>query len=41
MKDLEVKTDDSVKANDKIYTYKRWFNGLKHFFTVKVDPPKK
>lgn len=39
MKNLEIKTDDSVKTSDKLYTYKRWFNGIKHFFTVKVNPP--
>lgn len=41
MKDLKIKTQDNAKLNDKLYTYKAWFNGMKHFFTVKVLPPKK
>jgi hypothetical protein len=38
---LSVKVKDDVKATDKMHTYKRWFNGMKHFFTVKTLPPRK
>lgn len=36
---LLIKTKDSSKVTDKLHTYKRWFNGMKHFFTVKTLPP--
>lgn len=38
---LKVKTSDTVKTSDHLGTYKRWFNGMKHFFTVKALPPRK
>lgn len=41
MRTLQVKTSDNIKATDKMYTYKQWFNGIKHFFTVKTLPPHK
>lgn len=41
MKPLVVKTSDSIKAIDKMHTYKRWFNGMKHFWTVKLLPPRR
>lgn len=40
MKTLKIKVKDDITVTDKIHTYKRWFNGLKHFFTVKTLPPK-
>jgi hypothetical protein len=40
MKDLNIKTKDNAKLTDKLSTYKKWFNGVKHFFTVKSIPPK-
>lgn len=36
-----IDTVDNVKAEDNISTWKRWFNGMKHFFTVKPLPPKR
>lgn len=40
-KNLSVDVSDDTKANDKLHTYKPWFNGTKFFHTVKVLPPKK
>ena len=28
---LSVKVSDTIKATDKMHTYKRWFNGVKDF----------
>jgi hypothetical protein len=41
MSELIVKTKEKVQVNDKVHTWKHWFNGIKHFFTVKVLPPRK
>jgi hypothetical protein len=38
---LRIKTADTVAVKDKAHTFKRWFNGMKHFFTVKVLPPRR
>lgn len=38
---LEIKTSDEIKTQDKLDVWKHWFNGIKHFFTVKTLPPKK
>lgn len=40
MNDLKIRTKDDTRIVDKLYTYKKWFNGIKHFFTVKLLPPK-
>lgn len=40
-KRLNVSVSEAVGVRDKLETYKAWFNGMKHFFTVKVLPPKK
>lgn len=37
----EINVQDSVQAKDSLSVWKRWFNGMKHFFTVKPLPPKK
>lgn len=39
-KTYSVEVNDSIEVKDKLQTYKRWFNGMKHFFTVKVLPPR-
>jgi len=39
--DLEIKVKEEIKVRDELNTYKRWFNGVKHFFTVKILPPRK
>lgn len=41
MNDLKIRTKDDTRIEDKLYTYKRWFNGVKHFFSVKVLPAQK
>lgn len=41
MANLKINTADTIETKDKLHTYKRWFNGMKHFFTVKILPPKK
>lgn len=38
---LKIKVSDEITVVDKIDTNKRWFNGVKHFFTVKVLPKQK
>lgn len=38
---LEIKSGDTMTAADKLSTYKPWFNGIKHFYTVKTLPPRK
>jgi hypothetical protein len=40
LKHLTVSVSDDIKATDRLHTYKRWFNGMKHFFTVKTLPPR-
>lgn len=40
MKPLVINTKDKTKAKDNLDTYKQWFNGIKHFFTLKVLPPR-
>lgn len=37
---LLVNVPDNLKVQDKMGTYKPWFNGMKHFYTVKSLPPK-
>lgn len=37
---LAVSVKENVTTTDKMHTYKRWFNGMKHFYTAKVLPPK-
>ena len=39
MKPLKVNIQEVIKSKDYLETYKRWFNGLKHFYTVKINPP--
>lgn len=38
---LEVNVEDKTKVRDKLDVWKKWFNGMKHFFTVKTLPPRK
>ena len=38
---MKISVSDNVKTFDKFHTYKKRFNGTKHFFTAKVLPPKK
>lgn len=37
-KSLKIIVKDDIGVTDKLHTYKRWFNGLKFFHTVKVLP---
>lgn len=39
MKNLQVTVNDDVATLETLHKYKRWFNGVKHFFTVKPLPP--
>ncbi len=41
MKDLKIKARDNANVGERLATYKRWFNGIKHFFTVKILPPRR
>lgn len=36
---LVVAAGEIVDIQDNLGTYKRWFNGAKHFYTVKSLPP--
>lgn len=38
-KTYSVDVKEKIKVTEHLGTYKRWFNGVKHFFTVKVLPP--
>lgn len=38
-KSLKINVKEETKPKDHLETYKKWFNGLKHFYTVKVNPP--
>lgn len=38
---LNIKVSDELSVRDKITTTKMWFNGAKHFITVKVLPKHK
>lgn len=40
-KDKQIQVSDDVQAKDNLGVWKRWFNGVKHFFTVKPLPPKR
>ncbi|HSX45368.1 MAG TPA: hypothetical protein VLF39_04680 [Candidatus Saccharimonadales bacterium] len=37
--DLAVNVPDNLNMIDRMGTYKPWFNGMKHFYTVKPLPP--
>lgn len=39
-KTYSVDVSEQIQVRDKNDTHKRWFNGIKHFFTVKVLPPR-
>lgn len=39
-KPLIVSVDDQIVVKDNLNTWKKWFNGMKHFMTVKVLPPR-
>ncbi|HLC91723.1 MAG TPA: hypothetical protein VJC09_01595 [Candidatus Saccharimonadales bacterium] len=36
---LSINVPDSLSTKDNLGTYKPWFNGMKHFYTVKPLPP--
>lgn len=36
-----IKVEDKIGVREVLDTYKRWFNGAKHFITVKLLPPKR
>lgn len=38
-KDLEVKTKEEISLAENLFNFKRWFNGIKKFSSVKVNPP--
>lgn len=39
MEELKINLQETVKAKDNLGIYKLWFNGMKHFFTIKPLPP--
>lgn len=41
MRDLNIKAKDSANVGEKLATYKKWFDGMRRFFTVKILPPSK
>lgn len=39
---LKIKVKDEVKVIDNLDIWKKWpFRGLRHFFTVRILPPRK
>jgi hypothetical protein len=38
---LIVWVKETVTVTDGLSVWKKWFNGAKHFFTVKVLPPRR
>lgn len=38
--DLGVEVTEEVGVGESLAKYKPWFNGIKHFFTIKTLPPK-
>jgi len=38
--ELSINVPDGLGTKDNLGTYKPWFNGMKHFYTVKPLPPK-
>jgi len=38
MKHLKIKTSERVQAKENLTNYKRWFNGLKKFSSIKLLP---
>ncbi len=41
MKPLEIKVRDKITAKENLFNYKRWFNGIKKFSSLKVFTSKK
>ena len=39
MKPLKIKVNDKISTIENLFNFKRWFNGLKKFSSVKVNPP--
>lgn len=39
-KTLEIRVSDKSTVTDYLETYKKWIGKLKHFYTVKVLPPR-
>jgi len=38
---LSINVPENLNIQDNLGSYKPWFNGMKHFYTVKSLPPKK
>ena len=39
--DLEVEVSEEINTDESVGKWKPWFNGPKHFYTVKVLPIQK
>jgi hypothetical protein len=39
--EFSINVPEDVNIMDNLGTYKPWFNGMKHFYTVKPLPPTK
>jgi hypothetical protein len=39
MKKIKIVVKDNAKVIDKLDVWKKWYDGAKHFFTVKLLPP--
>lgn len=35
---MKIKTKEKVDTKENLKNYKRWFNGMKEFSSVKVEP---
>jgi hypothetical protein len=38
---LTISAAEQVSVKDDLNTWKKWFNGIKHFYMVKRLPPQK
>jgi len=35
---MDIKTKDNITISENLTNHKRWFNGMKKFSSVKVEP---
>lgn len=40
IKTHKIKIKEKVTLTENLLNYKRWFNGLKKFSSLKINPPK-
>ena len=36
---LEIKAEERITLTENLFNFKRWFNGMKKFSSIKTQPP--